>query len=268
MNLENIAQNTIEVVKIAGNFIKAEAEKFSITSIEYKAANNLVSYVDKQSEEILVSGLKKVVPEAGFITEEGTVEQARENELNWIIDPVDGTANYVHGLPVYCVSVALVQNNQPIVGVIWHLGTNELFWSWKNGGAWMKKNDAAAIKLSVSSAKHLSESLLATGFPYYKFEKQSNYLKVLESLMQQTHGLRRMGAAAIDLAYVAMGRFEAFYEYNLQPWDMAAGILLIQEAGGIVSDFAGGENYLFGGDIVAGCQVQNELLTVIQKHWD
>ena len=267
MNLEIIAQKTIDIVKISGEFIKTEATKFSSESIEYKAVNNVVSYVDKGAEEILVAGLRQILPEAGFITEEGTVEQSKENELNWIIDPVDGTANFVHGLPVYCVSVALVQHKKPIVGVILHLGTDELFWAWKDGGAMMKKGDAETQKLKVSSAKTLSASLLATGFPYYQFEKQHQYLEILKELMQKTHGLRRMGAAAIDLAYVAMGRFEAFYEYNLQPWDMAAGILLIQEAGGFVTDFAGGDNYLFGGDIVAGCEVQKELLAVIESHW-
>ena len=267
MNLEIIAQKTIDIVKIAGEFIKIEATKFSSESIEYKAVNNVVSYVDKGAEEILVDGLRKILPEAGFITEEGTVEQSKENELNWIIDPVDGTANFVHGLPVYCVSVALVQNKKPIVGVILHLGTDELFWAWKDGGAMMKRGETETQNLKVSSAKTLSASLLATGFPYYQFEKQQQYLEILKELMQKTHGLRRMGAAAIDLAYVAMGRFEAFYEYNLQPWDMAAGILLIQEAGGYVTDFSGGENYLFGGDIVAGCEVQKELLAVIKSHW-
>lgn len=278
MNLAQITVETIAVVQRAGAFIRAEAEKFSSESIEYKATNNVVSYVDKEAEKRLVEGLKEVCLEAGFITEEGTVAQADQNQLNWIIDPLDGTANFVHGLPVYCVSVALVQNKQPIVGVVYHLGTNELFYAWKEGGAYLILDFKSTIldfntikqggrRLNVSSAKTLSASLLATGFPYYQFEKQPQYLKILESLMQRTHGLRRMGAAAIDLAYVAMGRFEAFYEYNLQPWDMAAGILLIQEAGGIVTDFAGNNDYLFGGDIVAGSAVQPELLGVIQEFW-
>ncbi|GAB3754056.1 hypothetical protein GCM10028817_20250 [Spirosoma pomorum] len=113
----------------------------------------------------------------------------------------------------------------------------------------------------------LGESLVATGFPYYKFEQMHSYLAILESLMQQTHGLRRMGSAAIDLAYVASGRFEAFYEYNLNSWDMAAGVLLVQEAGGTVTDFSGGDAFLFGGDVVAGCGVHPELMNVIQTYW-
>ena len=281
MNLENITLQTIEIVRQAGGFIKQEAAKFDRSQTEYKAANNLVSYVDKETEKMLVSGLSQILPEAGFITEEGTAgEESNSDELYWVIDPLDGTANFIHGLPVYCVSVGLVQNSIPIAGVIYHLGTEELFYGWQGGGAWCSppapnggnSSDSpiggwGAVRLKVSTASTLGDSLLATGFPYYKFEKQDRYLKILETLMQRCHGLRRMGAAAIDLAYVAAGRFEAFYEYNLNSWDMAAGALLILEAGGQITDFSGGQNWLFGGDVIAGCAAQAELLEVIQEHW-
>lgn len=281
MNLENITLKTIEIVRQAGGFIKQEAAKFDRSQTEYKAANNLVSYVDKETEKMLVAGLRQILPEAGFITEEGTAgEESNPNELYWVIDPLDGTANFIHGLPVYCVSVGLVQNSIPIAGVIYHLGTEELFYGWQGGGAWSSPpapnggnssnspiGGQGATRLRVSSASTLGDSLLATGFPYYKFEKQDRYLKILETLMQRCHGLRRMGAAAIDLAYVAAGRFEAFYEYNLNSWDMAAGALLILEAGGQITDFSGGQNWLFGGDVIAGCAAQTELLEVIQEHW-
>jgi myo-inositol-1(or 4)-monophosphatase len=281
MNLENITLQTIEIVRQAGGFIKQEAAKFDRSQTEYKAANNLVSYVDKETEKMLVSGLRQILPEAGFITEEGTAgEESNPDELYWVIDPLDGTANFIHGLPVYCVSVGLVQNSIPIAGVIYHLGTEELFYGWQGGGAWCSplppnggnSSDSpiggwGAVRLKVSAASTLGDSLLATGFPYYKFEKQDRYLKVLETLMQKCHGLRRMGAAAIDLAYVAAGRFEAFYEYNLNSWDMAAGALLILEAGGQITDFSGGQDWLFGGDVIAGCAAQTELLEVIKHHW-
>jgi myo-inositol-1(or 4)-monophosphatase len=267
MNLEQITQQTIGVVTQAGRFIKAEAIKFDRSATEYKDVNNLVSYVDKEAEKILVSGLRHILPQAGFITEEGTVaEEKNPEELYWVIDPLDGTANFIHGLPVYCVSVGLVRGKTPIAGVIVHLGTDELFYGWQGGGAWLQHNDTLK-KLQVSSAKTVSEGLFATGFPYYKFEKQDRYLKILEVLMQRCHGLRRMGAAAIDLAYTAAGRFEGFYEYNLKSWDMAAGTLLVREAGGIVTDFSGGDNWLFGGDVVAGCAAQTELLETIQDYW-
>lgn len=282
MNLESIVHQTIEIVRKTGGFIKAEAAKFDRSQTEYKAANNLVSYVDKQAEEMLVATLRQILPQSGFITEEGTVEENQNaEELYWIIDPLDGTANFIHGLPVYCVSVGLVKNKIPIAGVIYHLGTEELFYGWSGGGAWVVSLrymlgglplDSAflqgATRLQVSAASTLGDSLLATGFPYYQFEKQDKYLKILETLMQSCHGLRRMGAAAIDLAYVAAGRFEAFYEYNLNSWDMAAGTLLILEAGGQITDFSGGQEWLFGGDVIAGCGVQTELLEVIKQYWN
>jgi myo-inositol-1(or 4)-monophosphatase len=267
MNLEKITQQTIEIVAKAGAFIKAEAIKFDRNATEYKDVNNLVSYVDKEAEKILVNGLRQILPQAGFITEEGTVaEEKNADDLYWVIDPLDGTANFIHGLPVYCVSVGLVRGKTSIVGVIEHLGTGELFYGWQGGGAWLQLNDTLK-KLRVSAAKTVGESLFATGFPYYKFDKQDRYLKILELLMQRCHGLRRMGAAAIDLAYTAAGRFEGFYEYNLKSWDMAAGTLLVREAGGIVTDFSGGDDWLFGGDVVAGCAAHTELLAVIQEHW-
>lgn len=272
MNLQELTHQTIDIVYQAGSFIKQEAANFDRNQTEYKAANNLVSYVDKETEKLLVTGLRQILPAAGFITEEGTAGEVENGDgLYWVIDPLDGTANFIHGLPIYCVSVGLVIDKKPILGVIYHLGTEELFYGWQGGGAWLSTAQTTIVdakRLSVSSAKYLSDSLLATGFPYYKFEKQEQYLKVLETLMQRCHGLRRMGAAAIDLAYVAAGRFEAFYEYNLNSWDMAAGTLLILEAGGQISDFSGGQNWLFGGDVIAGCAAQSELLTVIKQHWE
>lgn len=261
MDLRNITQQVIQLSKEVGQFIYDERAKFQVESIEYKDVNNVVSYVDKEAEKQLVEALRLLVPEAGFITEEGTVAET-DQPLKWIIDPLDGTANYVHGLPHYSVSIALVDGKQPILGVVYHVGTREIFWAIKGHGAY--RGDE---RISVSKAQKLGESLLATGFPYYKFEEQDKYLLILESLMQKTHGLRRFGSAAIDLAYVACGFFDGFFEYNLNSWDMAAGILLIQEAGGIVTDFEGGDDYLFGGNIVAAADVHPELLHVISTIW-
>ena len=261
MNLEALTHQTIEVVKQASSFIQREAANFKQDKIEYKDVNNLVSYVDKEAEKMLVAGLSAILPEASFITEEGTTGQDPDPDaLNWIIDPLDGTANFIHGLPVYCVSVGLARGKEPLIGVIHEPNRDELFYGWQGGGAWCNRQ-----RMQVSGARHLGESLLATGFPYYLFDKHDRYMLILETLMRKTHGLRRLGAAAVDLAYVAAGRFEGFYEYNLNSWDMAAGVLLIQEAGGIVTDFSGGDNYLFGGDIVAGGPVHSELLAVIKE---
>ena len=261
MNLENLTQQTIDIVKQASAFIQLEAAIFKQEKIEYKDVNNLVSYVDKEAEKMLVAGLSAILPEASFITEEGTTGQVPDPEaLNWIIDPLDGTANFVHGLPIYCVSVGLARGKEPLMGVIHEPNRDEVFHGWQGGGAWCNGQ-----RMQVSRAQHLGESLLATGFPYYRFDKHDRYMMILEALMRKTHGLRRLGAAAVDLAYVAAGRFEGFYEYNLNSWDMAAGVLLIKEAGGIVTDFTGNDNYLFGGDIVAGCPVHAELLAVIKE---
>lgn len=263
MNLIQISEEVKKVAIEAGNFIAQEAEKFITASVEYKATNNVVSYVDKETEKLIVSKLSQILPEAGFITEEGTADTSDIDGLNWIIDPLDGTANFIHSLPNYSVSLALAKGKEPIIGVIYNVCTKEIFYATKGNGAY--RNDK---QISVSSVKTLGESLLATGFPYYKFENQDKYLLILESLMQKTHGLRRMGSAAIDLAYVACGYFDGFYEYNLNSWDMAAGILLVTEAGGIATDFSGGNNHLFGGDVVVGAEVHKELLAEIQRFWN
>ncbi len=262
MNLELLTQQTIEIVRQAAAFIQQEAALFSRDKIEYKDLNNLVSYVDKEAEKLLVAGLSKILPEASYITEEGTTGLDPDpTALNWIIDPLDGTTNFIHGIPVYCVSVGLARGKELLVGVIHEPSLNEVFYGWKGGGAWCNGK-----RLKVSNVGSLQESLIATGFPYYKFEKQKRYMALLELLMQKTHGIRRMGAAAVDLAYVAAGRFDGFYEYNLNSWDMAAGVLLIKEAGGTVTDFNGGDNYLFGGDIVAASGGHTELVAVIKEH--
>jgi myo-inositol-1(or 4)-monophosphatase len=262
MNLERLTQATIEIAKEAGKFIAKERQEFETNKIEYKDLNNVVSSVDKEAEKMLVEKLGALLPEAGFITEEDTVENDDQRGLNWIIDPLDGTANFVHNMPHYSVSVALYDGKKGLIGVVFEICRDKTFWTFKDGGAFCE-----GVKLSVSNTISLETSLFATGFPYYKFEKMHNYLQILESLMQKTHGLRRAGSAALDLAYVAAGYYDGFFEYNLRSWDMAAGILLIQEAGGIVTDFTGGDNYLFGGDIVAGSDVQKELLKEIKRFW-
>lgn len=255
------------IARQAGTFLLAERQKFSLDAVEYKGLNDLVSYVDKECEKLIVPKLRQLLPEAGFITEEGTTEQADRTGLNWIIDPLDGTTNFIHGLPVFAVSIGLAQGSRPIAGVVYDPNRDECFSAADGQGAWFSTAGGPEQVMHVSAAQKLADGLIATGFPYYRFEQMQPYLHILEQLMQRTHGLRRMGSAAIDLAYVACGRFEAFFEYNLKSWDMAAGICLVREAGGTVTDFQGGDTTLFGGDIVAGCAIQPELLAVISEHW-
>jgi myo-inositol-1(or 4)-monophosphatase len=261
MNYEKIAAKTIEIVKETGVFIRTEAKQFSRESIEVKGLHNFVSYVDKGAEERLVEKLHQLIPEAGFIAEEGTATSNGE-ALQWIIDPLDGTTNFIHGLPAYSISVALMEGNEAKVGVVYEINLDECFYSWGNGTSWLNGE-----KIRVSNADSLKDSLIATGFPYYDFHRMKAYLDSLEYLMQNTHGARRIGSAAVDLAYVACGRFEAFYEYSLKPWDVAAGAFIVQQAGGKVSDFRGGNNYLFGSELIATNElIYNNFLEVVQKY--
>lgn len=243
--LTTLLEQTQEIAKNAGAFIRKERQRFNQKDVEHKGLNDLVSYVDKEAEKLIVSKLSKVLPEAGFITEEGTEAKAPA-ELTWVIDPLDGTTNFIHGLPVFAVSIALMENEEVVLGVVYEVNRHECFYAMKGEGAYC--NDT---KIKVSPAKTLSESLIATGFPYYNFEMIDKYMNVLKDLMKSTHGLRRLGSAAVDLCYVAAGRSEGYFEYNLNSYDVAAGALIVEEAGGKVTDFKGGRDFVFGRQIIA-----------------
>ena len=261
MNLENITHQVAEIAVQTGDFIRTERTRFSYSKVEFKGDSNLVSYVDKESEKQIIAGLSKILPEAGFITEEETTAQGRK-ELTWIIDPLDGTTNFVHGIPNYCVSVGLMQDDQVVAGVVYEVANDECFYAWKDGGAFLNKN-----RIHVSEAPAFADCVLATGFPYYEFERLEEYLQILHQLMKDTQGLRRMGSAAADMAYVACGRYGGYFEYNLNSYDIAGGVALVQEAGGTVTDFKGGNDFIFGREIVAGGAIHPQLLDVIQSHW-
>ena len=262
MDLKKLTEQTIALSREVGGYIRQEAQNFDHHIVEEKGLNDLVSYVDKTAEKKIVEGLKEILPEAGFITEEGTAGYTEE-EYRWVVDPLDGTTNFTHGLPVYAVSIALMHEEELVVGVVYEINKDEMFSAAKGQGAWLNGKP-----IRVSGREKLSESLLATGFPYYNFEKMSSYLKILNEFMQKTHGLRRMGSAAVDLAYVACGRFEGFFEYNLNAWDVAAGSLIVKEAGGEVTDFNLGNKFLFDREIIAGGNVLREMQGVIAKYWN
>lgn len=249
MNLKEITEDTMDVVREAGIFIAGEKTGFSADKIEEKGKHNFVTYIDKESERILIKGLQKIVPQAGFIAEEGTITKQGKN-YNWIIDPLDGTTNYIHGTPPYAISVALMQENEVILGIVFEITMSELFYSFKGAGAFLNGNE-----IHVSKTDSVAESLIATGFPYDNFTRLGSFIKSLEHFFLNSHGVRRLGSAATDLAYVACGRYDTFYEYNLNPWDVAAGAFIVQQAGGRVSDFEGKENYIFGHEIVASNNV-------------
>lgn len=248
MNLKTegnpILQQVVRISREAGAFIRDQRNSFEQKHIVQKGLNDLVSYVDLECEKRLVENLRQVLPGCGFITEENTATQRAD--YNWIIDPLDGTTNFIHGIPCFAVSIALEHNSEIILGVVYEVNRDECFSAIAGGGA-----ELNGKTISVSACSSLSESLIATGFPIYNFSKQDQYLAVLKELMKTTRGIRRIGSAASDLCYLACGRVDAFFEYNLNPWDVAAGALIVTEAGGNVSDFNGREDWLFGKEIVA-----------------
>ncbi|MCW3102452.1 MAG: Inositol-monophosphatase [Bacteroidetes bacterium] len=245
-DLQILCRDVCELSKQAGEFIRNERRRFTTERVETKGKNDFVSYVDKGSEKLIVEGLSKLLPGSGFIAEEGT-STVKGDVYNWIIDPLDGTTNFIHGIPCYAVSIALMRDKELVMGVIYEVNMDECFYAWEGSKAYMNGKE-----INVSAAPALANSLIATGFPYYDYSRVDEYLAVFKHFMKHTHGLRRLGSAATDLAYVACGRFEGFYEYSLQPWDVAAGVFLVQQAGGRVSDFSGGNNFIFGKELVAG----------------
>lgn len=264
MDLSSINQEVLDLCRSVAKFIRNESENFDRVHIEQKENfNNLVSYVDKEAERKLVSVLQKILPQAGFITEEGTVEQSKTNEYNWIIDPLDGTTNFLHGLPVFAISIGLIHKQEMILGVVHEIVHDESFHAVKGGNAY--SNDKV---IHVSGVQSLAESLMATGFPYNRFDKTEAYLNIIQAFLDKTHGIRRLGSAAIDLAYVASGRLDGFFEYNLNPWDVAAGAFIVQQAGGKVTDFTDGNNFLFGKEMCASNNsIHPEMLEIIQENW-
>ena len=245
MNLEKITIEVCNLARDTGRYIYSEADSFSKSDIELKDRNNFVTYVDKESEKRLIKGLSMILPGSTFIAEENTVEQ-KVSDFTWIIDPLDGTTNYIHQLPVYSISIALMKENEIVLGVVYEINNDECFYSWKGAPAYLNQ-----AEIKVSPRTSLDDSLIATGFPYYDYSGLESYLALFKDLMKKTRGIRRMGSAAVDLAYVGCGRFDAFFEYGLHPWDVAAGAFLVKQAGGKVSNFSSTPEYLFTKEIVA-----------------
>jgi len=236
---------TCEIASLAGKFMAEERKNFDASRIENKGLHDLVSYVDKESEKQIIDQLQKLLPDSGFIAEEGTNTKKGER-YNWVIDPLDGTTNFIQGVPIYAVSIGLMDGEELVLGVVYEVCRNECFYTWKDGGAYL---NGEPIHVSKTASSH--DSLLATGFPYSNFDQLDHYMNLLKWAMTEARGVRRLGSAATDLAYVACGRFDAFFEYDLKPWDVAAGAVIVKEAGGTVSDYKGGNNYLFGREMLA-----------------
>ena len=245
IQFQDLCLEAIALIKETGKYILAERQNFSSDQIETKSLNSLVSFVDKTAEEKLVTGLSKLLPQAGFIAEEGTSTKTGE-VFNWVIDPLDGTTNFIHGVPLYSISVALTQNGFPVIGIVYEINLDECFYSWKGGKAFLNENE-----ITVTQTDKMSDTLLATGFPYHDFDKMKGFLDSLRYFMENTRGLRRLGSAAVDLAYVACGRFDGFYEYGLNPWDVVAGAFIVEQAGGKSGFFTDRDEYTDGSEILA-----------------
>jgi myo-inositol-1(or 4)-monophosphatase len=262
MNYSELTESVIELARITGQYLKSMLGKLNEGMIETKGQMDFVTDVDKHSELLLLDGLARILPESGFIAEEGTYTH-RGEVYNWIVDPLDGTTNFIHGVSPFSISIALMENDELVIGVVYDPVQDECFSAWKGGPAQLNGKT-----IRVSARGNLSQALVATGFPYTDFTLLDAYMGSLRDLMGCTHGIRRLGSAAMDLAYVACGRYDAFWEYHLKPWDVAAGSIIILQAGGQVSDFKGGPDYLFGKTFVAtNGLLQSEFLNVLNKYF-
>lgn len=263
MDYKSITLQVIELARETGAFFLEEVNKVKTTDIEVKGLHDFVSYVDKTAEARIVKRLQDILPEAGFITEEQTATY-RGERFNWIVDPLDGTTNFLHHIPLFSVSIALMENDEIVSGVVYEPNLDECFYAWKGGCAYLNNKE-----IHVSEQRELKNTLLATGFPYSDFGKLNGYMELFGWFARNTSGLRRLGSAAVDLAYTACGRFEGFYEYGLHAWDVAAGVFIVQQAGGTVTDFKGGNQYIFGGEMLASNTLLHpSLLEAVRSHFE
>jgi myo-inositol-1(or 4)-monophosphatase len=263
MNLENITGQVVRLCEKNAEYILQELKVLNSKDIEEKDEHNFVTYVDRTSEERIVEELSRILPGSGFIAEEGKYGPSGA-DLKWVIDPLDGTTNFIHGVPFFSISIALMQEERTIIGVVHEINRAESFYSWEGGKAYLNGKE-----IRVSSAGRLFDSLLVTGFPYKRDLILDKYVDLFKAFIQRTQDLRRLGSAASDLAFVAAGRFEGFYEIGLNPWDVAAGSFLVKQAGENVTDFGGGDGYIFGKSLASSNGlIHNEMIEVISEYFN
>ncbi|MBU6485081.1 MAG: inositol monophosphatase [Betaproteobacteria bacterium] len=237
----------VKAARRAGNIITRGARDLDLLTVKTKGPKDFVSEIDHAAEAAIVETLHATYPDHAILAEEGTArDKNRDAENVWIIDPLDGTTNFLHGFPQYCVSIALSHKGVVSQGVIYDPVRNDLFTATRGRGAFL--NDR---RIRVSRRAHLRDCLIGTGFPFRDGSFLDTYLQMMRAMIQQTAGLRRPGAAALDLAYVAAGFYDGFFEIGLSPWDVAAGSLLVLEAGGLIGDLSGEGDYLYGGQVIA-----------------
>ncbi len=262
-NFHPMVNIAVKAARAAGSIINRAALDVESVRISQKQVNDFVTEVDHASEKVIIETLLGAYPGHAILAEEsGDQHGARDSEYTWIIDPLDGTTNFIHGFPVYCVSIALTHRGKVEHGVIYDPSRNDLFTATKGRGAFM--NDR---RIRVSKRIHMKESLIATGFPFRPGDDFPRYLAMMGDVMQRTAGLRRPGAAALDLAYVAAGFTEGFFETGLQPWDVAAGSLLVTEAGGLIGNFSGDANFLEQKECLAGNpKIYAQLVSILGRY--
>jgi len=249
----------IQSARKASRIMLQSFDRLDDLHITEKSKNDFVTDIDKQSEQVIIETIRKSYPNHGILAEESEAQEG--DQYTWIIDPLDGTTNYIHGMPHFCISIAVKDQKEMIAGVIFDPIKNELFMAAKGEGAQLDNR-----KIRVSSCKKMDGALLCTGFPFRNKECMPAYFKTLENIFSEAGDIRRTGSAALDLAYVAAGRFDGFWEMTLKPWDMAAGSLLILEAGGFISDFKGEKNFLENGNVIAGNpKIYEALLNAVGK---
>jgi myo-inositol-1(or 4)-monophosphatase len=246
--------------RAAGDLIVRSLDRVDQLSITSKDHNDYVSEVDRQAEDIIIRALRKAYPQHAILAEESGSQG--DSEYQWVIDPLDGTTNFLHGFPQFAVSIAMLHKGRLEQGVVYDPLRQEMFTATRGAGAMLNNR-----RLRVSARTSLTGALLGTGFPYKVHDHLDAYLAMLKDLIKETAGVRRPGSAALDLAYVAAGRLDGFWEIGLNTWDLAAGALLIQEAGGIVGDFTGGPSFLKSGNIVAGnAKIFAAMIKAIRPH--
>ena len=253
----------IKAARAAAKIINRASLDVATLKVSVKQQSDFVTEVDRAAEAVIIDTLQATYPQYGILAEEsGHAGTSPDSEFQWIIDPLDGTTNFIHGVPQYAVSIALAQRSVVTQAVVYDTNRNELFVASRGGGAFLNNQ-----RIRVGKRAKLAESLIGTGFPYRMFDHVDAYLAVFKDLAQKTSGLRRPGAASLDLAWVACGRMDGFFEFGLSPWDMAAGSLLITEAGGLIGDLRGEANWLHGGNLVAGNpKIFAQILQSIEPH--
>ena len=237
----------IKAARKAGHIISRASRDLDLLKVESKRQNDFVTEVDRAAEAAVIGVLREAYPNHSILAEESGASKGSQGEFVWIIDPLDGTTNFIHGLPQFAVSIGLKHKGVMTQGVIYDPAKNELFTATRGAGAYL--NDK---RIRVSKRDRIGDALIGTGFPFSKIDMLERYIEMFRKVSLNCAGIRRPGAAALDLAYVAAGRYDAFWEMGLSPWDLAAGSLLVQEAGGLVGDFAGDSGYFESGEIVAG----------------